>query len=112
MKKVLIIISLIGLFTSAVAQDLVGAMSDVLKEKIKADAEVAKANKAKVTVENSVIEASSKMGNDNIAVGNIGGVVAVGEEVTIEGTTIKASSDMGNGNVAIGNVGGVVLGAH
>lgn len=112
MKKLIIGTCIALTMTNIYAEDMVGAVAGVLKAKIEADKEVAISKKQKVTVDNSVIIAKSKMGKDNIAVGNIGGVVAIGEEVEITNSRIEATSEMDEGNIVVGNVGGVVLGAH
>lgn len=112
MKKILMAILIAGTLTSLLAEDLVGAAAEVLKAKIEADKEVAISNKATVKVSNSVLIAKSKMGNDNVVVGNNGGIVAVGEQVEIDNSVISAESDMGDDNVIVGNNGGIVLGAN
>jgi len=112
MKKIILALLVAGTMTSVFAEDLVGAVKDVLKAKIEADKEVAINNKATVEVSNSTLKTKSKMGNDNVVVGNNGGIVAVGGRVEIDNSDISAESDMGNNNVVVGNNGGVVLGAH
>lgn len=77
MKKVILTLGVVGLFSLLNAQDmgLVTAVVKVAEKKIEADAKVAIQKKAKVTVENSDIIAESKMGNDNVVVGTTGVVV-------------------------------------
>jgi len=112
MEKILTALLVVGTLTSISAEDLIGATADVLKAKIEADKEVAISNKASVKVSNSVLIAKSKMGNDNVIIGNNGGIVAVGGQVEIDNSVISAESEMGNDNVVVGNNGGIVLGAH
>lgn len=115
MKKVILTLGIVGLFSLLNAQDMgvVSALADVAKTKINADKDVAIAKKAKVTVDGgSKIVAEGKIGTDNVVVGAVGTVVAIGEEVEISGSDITAKSEIGNDNVVVGTVGTVVLGAH
>jgi len=116
MKKIVLSLVCIGLFSSSLlAEDMgvVKALASVAETKIKEDAKVAIQKKSKVTVDGgSKIEAKSKIGNDNVVVGAVGTVVAIGEEVEISGSDIRAKSDIGNDNVVVGTSGAVVLGAH
>ena len=110
MKKIILSTSLLFAFTSLSAEGIADQIADVLKTKIEADAKVAIENKASVDVTGSVLSSTTKMGNDNVVVGNTG-IVAIGEEVKIDGSLIQTETEMGNDNVVVGNT-GVVLGAH
>ena len=117
MKKIVLSLVCVGLFSSLLAEDmgtaLVNGAVKVAEKKIEADKEVAIKKKAKVTVDGgSTVEAKSEMGKDNVVVGAVGTVVAVGEEVEISGSEVKAESKMDDDNVIVGTAGTVVLGAH
>lgn len=117
MKKFVFSLVTIALISSLNAEDmgtsLINGAVKVAETKIKEDAKVAIANKATVTVDGgSHLEAKSKMGKDNVVVGAVGTIVAVGQEVEISGSDIKAESKMDNNNKVIGTAGTVVLGAH
>jgi len=117
MKKVILSLVVVGISCSLYAEEMgtaiVNGLVQVVEKKIDADKDVAIQKKAKVTVDGgSTIEAKSKMGKDNVVVGAVGTVVAVGEEVEISGSTIKAESEMDSDNVVVGTAGTVVLGAH
>ena len=117
MKRVILALVTVGLFSSLYAEEMGTAIVDglvkVVEKKIDADARVAIQKKAKVTVDGgSDLTAVSEMGNENVVVGAVGTIVAVGEEVEISNSDITAISDMGNENVVVGSAGTVVLGAH
>lgn len=117
MKKVILTLVTIGLISSLNAEDmgtaLVNGVVKVVEKKIEADKEVAIMKKAKVTVDGgSSLEAISQMGSDNVVVGAVGTIVAVGEEVEISGSELKAESQMDSDNVVVGTSGTIVLGAH
>jgi len=115
MKKIVLSLVCVGFFSSLLAEDmgLVTAVAKVAETKIKEDGKTARAKKARVTVDGaSKIKAESKMGKDNLVVGAVGTVVAVGEDVEISGSDITAKSDMDENNKVIGTAGTVVLGAH
>ncbi|MEA2110923.1 MAG: hypothetical protein U9P71_02625 [Campylobacterota bacterium] len=110
MKKVILLAATVALTSSVYAQDMVGAVTDVMKTKIEADAKVAMSKKAKVTVDNSTLKTKTKIGKDAIVVGNTG-IVAVGEEVEISNSTIDTDTEIDRNAIVVGNT-GVVLGAH
>jgi len=119
MKKVILTLVTIGLFSSVNAESL-GSVEDggkslgataaeAVESTTSADETMASSEgKSSVKVENSTLIAESEMGNENVVVGVNGAIVAKGEDVAIENSTIVAVSEMGNENVVVGVNGAVV----
>ena len=116
MKKVILTFVTLGLLSSLSAEglgsELIDAGTDIAKAKIEADKQVAIANKAEVTVEDSTLIAEGDIGDDSVVVGVNGAIVMVGEEVTIDHSTIIAEGNIGDDSVLVGANGAVILGAH
>ena len=108
MKKIVLSLVCVGLFSSLSAEDMgmVAASVDIAKTKIKEDAVVTKGEQVKIS--NSKISTESEMGNDNVVVGIDGSVVAKGKQVEISNSKVSAESEMGNDNVVVGIDGSVV----
>lgn len=111
MRKVCFSIFVLLFFGSALsAEGIVGAVTDIAKAKIKADAEVAKIKAQKeheVSVKDSELTTNTEI-EQGALVGN-SGILAVGSEVKIEDSDIKTNTKIKKG-AAIGNT-GVALGA-
>jgi len=111
MKKMILIGTLLVSFNTLQAESITGAISDVVKEKINADKEVAIAainRGTEVTVSNSTISIKTKL-KDGAIIGNTG-LIAVGTNVNIDNTKIAIETDVDNG-ILVGNS-GIILGGH
>ena len=128
MKKVILSLVCVGLFSSLSAEGMgvVAALTDVAKTKIKEDA-YARAPKSEVKIDNSQIHATAEKGNDNVVLGTDGSVVAAladiaktkikedahtdrakKSDVKIDNSEIHATAEQGNDNFVVGIDGSVV----
>jgi len=116
MKKVILSLVVIGMMSSLNAEglgsELIDAGADIAKEKIKADKEVALANQAEVTIENSTLIAEGEVGDNSVMVGANGAIVMVGNDVTVENSTMIAEGEVGDNSVVVGANGAIIVGAH
>jgi len=116
MKKVILSLAVISLFTSLNAEglgsELIDAGTEIAKAKIEADKEVALENQAEVTIEDSTLIAEGEVGTDSVMVGINGGIVMVGSDVEVEHSTMIAEGKVGDDSVVVGVNGGIVAGAH
>ncbi len=115
MKKIVLSLVCVGLFSSLLAEDmgLVTAVVKVAEAKIKEDGETARVGKSTVVIDSgSKVSAESTMDKDNLIVGAVGTVAVVGEDVEISGSDVTAESHMGSGNKIIGTAGSVLVGGH
>ena len=112
MKKVILSLVTVGLFSSVYAEELIDAGVEIAKAKIEADKEVAIANQSEVTIENSTLIAEGEVGEGAVMVGANGAIVMVGSDVEVENSTMIAEGKVDEGAVVVGANGAIIVGAH
>ena len=116
MKKVILSLAVISLFSSLHAEglgsELISAGTKIAEKKIEADKQVAIANQAEVTIANSTLMAEGEVGKDSVMVGANGAIVMVGSDVEVETSTVIAEGTVGDDSVVVGANGAIIVGAH